>query len=136
MIDFVLNRGDVAALADTQSKKPGQRRSHYNRVFALPAFYHPNDRVERVVEEMRIDLGLQSLQLVLTLLLVDLNVLRDKFLYLSDSDIEILREAVDLVGRVDGNVDVEIAAFDGLHRPTQHCDRPGDPHRDEIRNDD
>ena len=95
-----------------------------------PELDHPDDRVQRVVEEMGIDLRLEGAQLQLPLELLLPAVLLDEVADLLHRDVAVPGELVHLVARVDGDVDVEVAALHGLHRAPQALDRPGDVGRD------
>jgi hypothetical protein len=91
---------------------------------------HPDDGVQRVVQEVGVDLGLQRAQLQLALELLLAAVLCDEVPHLLHRDIAVPCELVHLVARVDGDVDVEIPALHGLHRVPEALDRPGNVGRD------
>ena len=61
----LLADGDFAApAADGQPEQPGQRGDHQDRLPPAPALLHPDDGIQRVIKEMRVDLRLEGVELV------------------------------------------------------------------------
>ena len=58
-----LHRDVVAPLAQSRAEEIGERRHHHDHLLRLVRLRQPDDRIQRIVEKMRIDLRLQKLQL-------------------------------------------------------------------------
>ena len=54
---------ELMTLADADAEQLRQRVYHHDRFLVLPPLAHPRNGVERVVEEMRVDLRLQGSEL-------------------------------------------------------------------------
>ena len=63
VLDLPGNGDQLVALADADAEQPGQRVDHLHRIGVFAPLAHPRDGIQRVVEKMRVDLGLQRLQL-------------------------------------------------------------------------
>ena len=63
MLHLAADRDQLVSTTDADAEQPRQRVHHQHGLRVLPLLAHPRDGVKCVVEEMRIDLRLQSLQL-------------------------------------------------------------------------
>ena len=70
MPDLVPDRDDGPPFADTDPQKARQLPDHIDGALVMPALDHPYDRVQCIVQEMGVDLGLQGIQLAPSLLLL------------------------------------------------------------------
>ena len=70
VLQLVLDGDDAAALAEGYAEKSCQRRQHGHRLLRPSVFRHPYHAVQRIVEEMGIDLRLQHVQLAAPLFLL------------------------------------------------------------------
>ena len=66
MLQLFLDRDHLMSLADADPEKIGKRRHHLLRLFILSVLAQPRDSVQRIIEEMRIDLCLKRFQLCLS----------------------------------------------------------------------
>ena len=63
VLHLVADGDELMALADADAEQLRQRVYHHDRFLVLPPLAHPRNGVERVVEEMRVDLRLQGSEL-------------------------------------------------------------------------
>ena len=68
-------------IADTLSEQSRQRSRHYHHFLILLSFSHPDNRIQRIVQEVWIDLRLQGFQFYFSLLLLLLYILLHQFPY-------------------------------------------------------
>ncbi len=135
VLELVPDGDDLAPPVDPEAEELRQGARHVDGLIAFAQLHEPDDGIEGVVEEVGIDLGLEGAELELPLHLLLPGVLADQIPDLLDGDVAVPGEVRDLVVRVDGDVDVEVAAFHLLHRPPQRLDGPGDPERGEVGHD-
>ena len=62
VLQFFFNRDQFVPTADADAEEPRQRVDHLDGVGIFATFAHPGDGIERIVEEMRVDLSLQRLE--------------------------------------------------------------------------
>ena len=88
MFYLVPNRDDVLSAAQTDSEKPCQSRHRFNSLLPFPVFNQPDNDIQRIIQEMRVNLILQSHQLAPAFGLMLLHNIRHKpfqvFLHLAD----------------------------------------------------
>ena len=63
VLQFVSNGDQLMPAADADAEQAGKRIDHLDSLGVFTLFAHPGDRVQGVVQKMRIDLGLQGTQL-------------------------------------------------------------------------
>ncbi len=63
MLQLLFDRYQLMAAADADAEKPCQRVHHLHSVCIFAALAHPCDGIQRIVEEMWVDLCLQRLEL-------------------------------------------------------------------------
>ncbi|MOA25742.1 hypothetical protein D3C78_1464860 [compost metagenome] len=82
MCKLLLNRNKLLPLADGRAKQLGQGGRHRDYISHLVHFRHPDNRVQRIVQKMRMNLRLQRLQLTNSLVLLLLHNLAHELLNL------------------------------------------------------
>ena len=70
MTDLVPDGNDGPSVADTDPQEAGQLADHVNSTLVMASLDHPDHRVQGIVEEMGIDLGLEGVQLTPSLFLL------------------------------------------------------------------
>ena len=59
LFDFLGNRDPIPAFAQADPKEIRQGAHNLDDLIGLVSLRHPNNRIEGVIEKMRVDLGLQ-----------------------------------------------------------------------------
>ena len=62
MLQFAPDGDQLVSAADTDSEQPRQSVDHLDSLRIFPLLTHPGDRVQSVIQEMRVDLDLQCFQ--------------------------------------------------------------------------
>ena len=66
MLHLFPNRNQFVPLADTDAEQSCQGIYHFYRILTPLLLAHPADRIQRILKKMRVDLGLERLQLRFT----------------------------------------------------------------------
>ena len=62
MLKFLLDRDQFMSAADADAEQSCKCIDHLHGIFITSGFAHPGDRIERIIQKMRIDLRLQCFQ--------------------------------------------------------------------------
>ena len=129
MLDLVPDGNDVAALAERDPEKPGQRRQHDHSLLCPAVLRHPHHAVQGVVQEVRIDLGLQHIQLAAALFLLLTENILHQVPHGGDHGLHGMAQMLHLIGAVHIEVNGLHALFQLSHRMIQFFHRCCDPFR-------
>ena len=133
---LVPDRNELSSVTERKLEKVRQRHDHVFCLFLLVPFNKPHDRIERVVQEMRIDLFLQKPKLSvahLSLIILDLG---NHDLQMAGHIIDRARHAPDLIPGIHAGPGAEIAVRNALRDPCQLTERPRDVLQYHISNND
>ena len=130
MGDLLFERVGVGAVADGRAQQQRQRARHLHDLRIASGVAHPDNRVERVVKKMRLDLRLQRLPFALALLLLAAQPLVHELGGLGNHVVKAVGELAEL--RAGGHLaaHMQIAVLHALHRLHQAADGPGDGARE------
>ena len=128
--DLGLERVGVRPVADRRTQECGQRARHLHDLLAAPGVAHPDDGIERIIEEMRLDLRLQRLPFALALLLLAAQPFVHQFGSFGDHVVKAVGQLAKL--RAGGYLaaHVQIAVLHAPHRLRQPADGVGDGARE------
>ena len=122
MGDLLFERVGVGAVADGRAQQQRQRARHLHDLRIASGVAHPDNRVERVVKKMRLDLRLQRLPFALALLFLAAQTLVHELCGLGDHVVKAVRQLAKL--RAGGYLaaHVQIAVLHAPHRLHQTAD--------------
>ena len=140
ILDLPLYRDDLILIADALAEKLCQRRSHLHHFFIFSTLCHPDDGIQRIIKEMRIDLCLKRLKLTFSLLFLFTDIFRHQILDLLCHDIEGMGQTGDLIAALRTYQSlVKLSLLHIFHRLFQFldrfCDLTGKPQRQKQRKD-
>ena len=97
IVNFPFYGHQFILVADALPKQPGQGRGHEHHLFCFPALRHPDNGIQGIVQKMRIDLGLQGLQLTQAFLFLLVSILFHKLPDTDNHDIKSFPQARNFV---------------------------------------
>ena len=132
MLQLVSDRDDALALTQTDPEKTRQRRHDLDRILLLLVLDHPHDDIKRIVEKMRVNLGLQGIKLAPALRFVFRHDIfhqcLDALCHIADGTTQM----PDLIRASHIHFRIQIPRLDRIDRPLQLLNRGGDAGGDKV----
>ena len=88
ILDFLADENSLILIADALAQKPCQRCRHKHNIFIFLSLCHPDNRIQCVIQKMRVDLGLKSFQFALSLQFLFVDILCHQIFNLMGHHIE------------------------------------------------
>ena len=127
VLQLVGDGDDVAATAQRDAEKAGQRGDHDHGILCSTIFCHPHHAVQRVVKEVGVDLGLKNIQLTAALLLLLLNNVVHQVAHCGNHGADGVTQVLHLIGAAYVKVHILLPGLQFFHSPFQLFHRCRNP---------
>ena len=124
VLHLVAQRQKVAAVAQAEPVEARELHDDVHGFLVAARHGFPGDHVQRIVEEMRVDLRLQGAQLHVLEVLAEIVALVDEQADPADHEVEAVLQLADLVLAVHDAADAEVAVLHAPHLLRQRFDPP------------
>ena len=115
MFHFFFDRNQLMPFTDTDTEQPCKCRNHLFCIFIFPVFTHPCNRIQCIIQEMWINLGFQSTNFRILLILLCFCHFPDQFPYFHCHFIKVIRDRTNLIKRLNRNQNIQISLLYFLH---------------------
>ena len=132
VVVFLFQGNEAVAGGKASPEQFGKGGNHGDDIILTAFGGHPDDRIQGVIEKMRVDLALKGFEIAFPELAMFFFVERQQVTYRFYHDVEILGEGADFIVIGYGNGNVEAPFLDLLDRFTQVSDRFENPGGDEA----